>query len=115
MEKSWYFDDLEVDEDFQIQVNGVTGNVDSIKAMAGKSFVLNLNANILEFVTSPLDPSTVTLTINGSSSETLKGGLHLNMNQMAVCIGDQCMMWPDLPEKPAVHFFHSLIYDLNFF
>lgn len=101
MQNSWYFDDLEVDEDFQIKVNGVPGNIDSIKAMAGKSFIVNLNANTIEFVTSSVDPSSVTMTINSSSSETLKGGLHLNMNPMAVCIGDQCVMWPDLPE-PSV-------------
>lgn len=108
MKNSWYFEDLEVDEDFQIKLNGAAANVESIKKMAGNSFVLNLNANILEFVTSSLDPSTVTLTINGSSSETLKGGLHLNMGPMAVCIGDQCMMWPELPE-PAVRLFAFFI------
>jgi thioredoxin reductase (NADPH) len=98
MNNSWYFDDLEVDEDFEIKVNGTKGTLDSIKSMAGSSFVLNLNQNVLEFNTSPTDPFSVTMTINGTSSETLNGGLHLNMNPMAVCIGDQCMMWPDLPE-----------------
>lgn len=36
----------------------------------------------------------VEIILNGSLSETLSGGIHLDFNPMAVCVGKKCMRWP---------------------
>jgi hypothetical protein len=96
MSVSWFFDELEIDDSFVIKVNGSNSSVEEVKKLAGQSFMLNCSDNFIEFQN---QGDSLTLTINNSECVKLSGGVHLNINPMAVCIGDQCMMWPDLPES----------------
>lgn len=47
----------------------------------------------------------VSITLNGEVTEEFDHPLHLNINPMAVCIGEACVMWPDnklpKPQKEA--------------
>eukprot|EP01125_Pyxidicula_operculata_P017274 TRINITY_DN6045_c2_g1_i4.p1 TRINITY_DN6045_c2_g1~~TRINITY_DN6045_c2_g1_i4.p1 ORF type:complete len:998 (-),score=286.89 TRINITY_DN6045_c2_g1_i4:193-3045(-) len=38
--------------------------------------------------------SSVVLTLNETTTQTLTGSLHLSISEQALCIGDKCMMWP---------------------
>lgn len=57
----------------------------------GKDFTLKFGDHEMAFASAGGDA--VSLTINGKTSESLNGAVHLNLNDMAVCIGDKCLMW----------------------
>jgi hypothetical protein len=53
----------------------------------------------------------VKLTLNGTVTETLKGVVHLNLNKMACCIGEACIMWPKKPLGFEVSSLLSIVND----
>lgn len=66
-----------------------------LHVFAGTSFTMVAQENVLSF--RHIKNDVVELTINGSVTEELKGNVHLNLNPMACCIGEACIMWPEKP------------------
>lgn len=67
----------------------------------GTSFDLWAGDDVLAF--HDLGGGNVKIVLNGDSSVSFDHPLHLNINPMAVCIGEECVMWPEQklpkPEK----------------
>src|SRR5262245_26415305 len=49
MDTSWFFDDLAIDDSIAIRLESQPTTVDAVKRMAGKSFQLKCDDNILDF------------------------------------------------------------------
>lgn len=75
---------------------------DELRKFAGTSFTMVAEENVLSFHHVAGDK--VELTINGTVTESLNGGVHLDLSPMACCIGDACVMWPEKPEGFQVRY-----------
>lgn len=60
--------------------------------MLGTSFGLWAGEDHIAF--EDLGEGSVRMILNGEAMKVFDHPLHLNINPMAVCIGDECMMWP---------------------
>lgn len=91
----WHFDDIEV-EGLPLKLNGKSVTAEEVKKMSGQSFQLEAGNNTIDFTD---DLTGLQLTLNGTLTQQLRGAVHLNLSEMACCIGDKCLMWPPAPPK----------------
>eukprot|EP01124_Arcella_intermedia_P020358 TRINITY_DN2782_c0_g1_i2.p1 TRINITY_DN2782_c0_g1~~TRINITY_DN2782_c0_g1_i2.p1 ORF type:complete len:901 (-),score=193.98 TRINITY_DN2782_c0_g1_i2:2153-4855(-) len=101
----WSFGQIEVEE-LELKIDGATVTPEQVKSRGGTSFVLHAGENSIAFE-SGLGNS-AKLTLNGSSSQVVKGTVELHISPMALCIGEMCMMWPKKPVNTAAWKFDEL-------
>eukprot|EP01127_Copromyxa_protea_P011639 TRINITY_DN2945_c0_g1_i1.p1 TRINITY_DN2945_c0_g1~~TRINITY_DN2945_c0_g1_i1.p1 ORF type:complete len:985 (-),score=260.09 TRINITY_DN2945_c0_g1_i1:40-2730(-) len=95
----WSFDDIQLAGPGPFEVDGKQVSTDDLIALAGTSFELWAGENNLAF--KDLGEGSVSITLNGEVTEVFDHPLHLNINPMAVCIGEACVMWPSTKlQKP---------------
>ena len=77
----------------KLTVGGAVVSAEDVQSKhGGTDFTLKFGANEMAFASSG-GAGDVTMTINGKTSESLSGLVHLDLNDMAVCIGEKCLMW----------------------
>ena len=84
--------ELNAEPSMALTLGGEPATVEEIKAAvasaAGSELLIGYGDHTLSLVDNEL-------TINGAETVTIdSSAMHLDLNEMACCVGDKCLMWP---------------------
>ena len=86
---SYTFDEIRVD-DGALSVEGVSLSPAEVK----QRFAGTLGYGDHGLAFEPRCGGSVVITVNGQTTLSKSGGLHLDSSPMSPCVGDKCIVWP---------------------
>eukprot|EP00041_Stephanoeca_diplocostata_P005331 m.59725 g.59725 ORF g.59725 m.59725 type:complete len:95 (-) comp15715_c0_seq2:453-737(-) len=88
------FDGVEVsnESDLTVHVDGALSSLETLRTVVTGLVELSFMGHTV--VLSSEGTGSVKVTINRIDQGTCKTPIHINLNPMAVCLGDRCVMWP---------------------